>query len=809
VEKTMDRFTGRFLLPWLRFTVRPRDAAETIGEATAPVCYVVSRARKLDALVLQRACARAGLPRPRKQLRPAGVRSPLQSLLALSRKVGFWRSRLDRRAPADLVALLEALRGDPAFDVLLVPVEVYWGRAPGRERLPWYWLPFAEDWAVLGNMRRFVSVLFNGRGTVVEFGTGISLRALVGEQAPDRLAARRVARQLTARLTAMRTAYVGPDLSHKRTLMTAVLRARSVRTLVAQEVASRKLTRRQALAQAKQMFEEIAADYSHSFIQLAERVLKRLWTRIYDGVSVAHADTIAGIATGNELVYVPCHRSTMDDLLTPYAIYTQGYAIPHIAAGINLDLPIVGRMMRKAGAFFMRRSFRGSPLYSAVFTRYLGAIMARGHPVQYFIEGGRSRSGRSLTPKTGMLAMTLRSYLRQPVRPVMFVPVYIGYERVIEIESYVREMSGKPKEKETLRGFLRSLRRLRENFGQVHMNIGEPIALTPLLDEHLPDWRTRVGETSRGGMGATVDVLAQRIMRNIHAAAAVTPVNLLALAMLATPRQAMLAQDLQRQLATYLAILRAAPYSARMTVTQLPAAAIIQLGLARGLLVAGESDTLQLAPGQAEAMTWYRNNVLHLVALPSLLACCFVSTESRYEADLLRIVQRVHPYLQAELFLRWEEPELESALLAQLAGLSDAGLLASDGNQWRAAPADSGEAMQLSLLAQPMLQTIERYYLVIALLLRAGTGSIEQPDLAKRCQEMVGRMKTLYGFQSPEFFDRTLFDGFVGLLRRQGMVRADGEGRLVFGEELALIAEDLRLVLSEQLRHSFLQVLHD
>ncbi len=782
--------------------------AEKIGEATAPVCYVISRARKLDALVLQRACARAGLPRPRKLLLPRGVKPRLQSLLALSRKVGFWSERIDRRPPDGLVALLEALRNDPAFDVLLVPVEVYWGRAPGRERVPWFWLPFSEDWALFGNLRRFFSVLFNGRDTVVEFGAGVSLRTLVGEQAADRLATRRVARQLTAQLTASRTAYVGPDLSHKRTLLTEVLRARAVRTLVAQEAASGRMSRRQALVQAKGMFEEIAADYSHSFVQLAERALRRLWTRIYDGVSVAHAEDLAGIATGNELIYVPCHRSTMDDLLMPYAIYTQGFAIPHIAAGVNLDLPIVGRLMRKAGAFFMRRSFRGSVLYSAVFTRYLGAIMARGHPVQYFIEGGRSRSGRSLSPKTGMLAMTLRSYLRQPVRPVMFVPVYIGYERVMEIESYVRELSGKPKEKESLWGFLSSLRRLRENFGHVHVNIGEPIALTPLLDSYLPDWRSRLGEEGRGGVAATVDVLAQRIMRNIQAAAAVTPVNLLALAMLATPRQAMLKPDLERQLAMYLAILRTAPYSPRMTVTTLDAAAIIDLGLARGLLAPGEADTLALGAQHAAAMVWYRNNVLHLVALPSLLACCFLSSESQRQSDLLRIVRGLYPYFQAELFLRWDEAGLESAMLAQLTALRAAGLVDVDGDMWRAAPAASGEAMQLSLLAQPMLQTIERYYLVIAVLLRAGSGSIAQAELGKRCQEMVSRMGTLYGFYSPEFFDRTLFDAFVGLLRRQGALRADAQGRLVYGDELVRLAEDARLVLSEQLRHSFLQVVH-
>jgi glycerol-3-phosphate O-acyltransferase len=807
----MDRLTGRFLLPWLRFTVRPTAVAEQIAQVQAPVCYVLARHSKLDALVVQRACAEAGLPRPRKLLLPAGHRPRLQSLFSLSRKVGFWRARIDRRPPDALRLLLEAMRADASLDVQLVPVAVYWGRTPQREHVSWLRLLFSEDWALVGNLRRALTVMLNGRNTLVEFGTGVSLRSLVGAETPDNQAARRVARQLNAQLVASRAAYVGPDLSHRRTLMAEVLRARSVRALVAQEVAGGKITRRQGLLNAKAMFDEIAADYSNIFVRLMERVLKRLWTRIYDGVSVAHAETIASVAPGHELVYVPCHRSTMDDLLMPYAIYTHGAAVPHIAAGINLDLPVVGTLMRKGGAFFMRRSFRGSPLYSAVFTKYLGAIMARGHPVQYFIEGGRSRSGRSLMPKTGMLSMTLRSYIRQPVRPVVFMPVYIGYERVMEIESYVGELSGKPKEKETLLGFLGSLKRLRENFGQAHVNIGEPIPLTPLLDEHVPEWRARRGEEGRGAsVAAAVDTLAQQIMRHIHSAAAVTPVSLLGLAMLATPRQTLRKVDLQRQLALYLTMLRVAPYSARMTVTALDAPGIIQLGLDRGLLLQVDEETLGLAPAHAQAMAWYRNNVLHLVALPSLLACCFLAGEVQQGADLQRLAARLYPYLSAEMFLRWDEQALPAAVGSQLEGMAAAGLLRHEGQDatWHAAPAASSEAMQLSLLAQPMLQTIERYYLVVALLLRAGSGQIAPAELARQCQEMAQRMVTLYGFYSPEFVDRTLFDGFVGLLRRRGVVRADAESRLVFDGELGRIAEDVRQVLSEQLRHSILQVVH-
>jgi glycerol-3-phosphate O-acyltransferase len=807
----MDRFTGRFLLPWLRFSVRPRDVAESLKSATAPVCYILARHSSLNALVLQRACAGAGLPRPRKQLLPADAPRRVQSLLSLSRKVGFWRTRLDRRPPDQLRELLAQLRRDPLFDVLLVPVAVYWGRAPQREYLSWFRLLFSEDWALASNLRRALAVLFNGRNTVVEFGAGVSLRQLVADGMPDNQAARRMARHLNSLLVASRTAYVGPDLSHRRTLMSEVVRARSVRTLIAQEVVNRGISRRQALLEARAMFEEIAANYSHIFVNLMARALRRVLGRIYDGVQVAHADTITSIAAGNELVYVPCHRSTMDDLLMPYVIHSHGFAVPHIAAGINLNLPLIGPLLRKGGGFFMRRSFRGSPLYAAVFTRYLGAIMARGHPLQYFIEGGRSRTGRSLVPKTGMLSMTLRSYLRQPVRPIVFVPVYIGYERIMEVDSYVGELSGKPKEKESLLGFVRSLKRLRENFGHAHVNIGEPIALAPLLDQHQPDWREKLGGDGRSaGVSAAVDALAQRIMRNIHAAAAVTPINLLATVMLATPRQVMLEADLLRQLSLYLQLLRSAPYSDRVTVTEMNAVQIVAQGAANGILERVGDDALGLSPRHATAMVYYRNNILHVIALPSLLACCFISNPSLRSADLQRLARRIYPYIAAELFLRWDESGLEAVVLEYLVAMREAGLLqagAEDGS-WAPAPAVSSEAMQLSLLARPTLQTIERYYLAIALLLRAGSGNLAQPELEKLCQVTAQRMVTLYGFYAPEFFDRSLFEGFLGLLRRRGVIRADAAGKLVYDAVLERIADDAQLVLSEQLRHSILQLVH-
>src|SRR5258708_22998344 len=170
--------------------------------------------------------------------------------------------------------------------------------------------------------------------------------------------------------------------------------------------------------------------------------------------------------------------------------------------------------------------------------QYLAAIMARGHAIEYFIEGGRSRSGRLLWPATGMLSMTVRSFLRQPRRPVVFVPVYFGYERIWEGATYLGELSGRPKKKESIGTLLSNLHRLRERFGRVHVNLGEPIFLQPLLERHAPDWRRYTGNSPDRARWVTplVGELAGAIMRNLNSAASVPPVNLLALALLATAR---------------------------------------------------------------------------------------------------------------------------------------------------------------------------------------------------------------------------------------------------------------------------------
>jgi glycerol-3-phosphate O-acyltransferase len=798
---------------FVRPTVMPADAVASLKGRTRPVLYVLDERSLSDFLAVEQVCMDSALRRPGKRL-VAGSLALARSYVALERRAGVLRRRPDRRMPRELQLALEAADRDPSLELDVVPVAVFWGRAPARER-SWLDLVLSESWALVGPFRRALSILFNGRSTLIRFGAARPVSSwLVEGQDPAR-SARRLLKDLRAEFRHMREDTVGPELATRRAILAQVLRTRAVRQAVRQDMRERKLSRREALKQARRFAVEIAADYSHAFVRVMDRLLTWLWTRLYDGVDVRNAAHIDRLPAGCEIVYVPCHRSHMDYLLLSYVIYYRGYAVPYVAAGINLNLPVVGRFLRMGGAFFIRRSFRGGGLYPVVFTKYVDVLMGRGHPIEFFIEGGRSRTGRLLQPKTGMLAMTVRSFIRQPRRPVAYVPVYFGYERLFEGRTYLGELSGKQKEKESVFGLLRTLPALRERFGRVQVSFGEPVLLADAIAGIEPGWRDAVGadDARPPWFSDAVDLVADAIMRRINAAAAVTPVNLLGLALLATPRQAMVESDLIRQLELSVELLRQCPYSADVSLPEEDGAAMVRYGEAMRLLDRQPhalGDVIRMPEDAAILCTYYRNNVLHLFAMPSLVACAFLNNPQMRTADIHRLAWRVYPYVRQELTLRWAEEEVPGVVDAVLETLGRAGLLerSDDGALWRRPPTGTAEAVQLSVLAQATIQTLERYYLAIALLLRAGSGAISQDGLERRCVDMARRMSMLYGLNAPEFFDRTMFRGFIGLLLQRRVIESGPDGLLVFAGPLLAVADDAQVVLSEQIRNSILQVTH-
>jgi glycerol-3-phosphate O-acyltransferase len=617
---------------------------------------------------------------------------------------------------------------------------------------------------------------------------------------------RKLSRVLRVHFRRQREIAIGPDISHRHTQVDALLAADPVRAAIAAEAAAKKVPEAVAARRARVFALEIASDYTYGVVRAFEIFLTWLWTRLYDGVEVHNFDAVTRIAPGQGIVYLPCHRSHVDYLLLSYVVYRRGLTPPHVAAGENLDIPVVGPLLRRGGAFFLRRSFKGEPLYAAVFHEYLHLMISRGFPIEYFIEGGRSRSGRMLAPKAGILGMTVRSFLREHARPLVFVPVYLGYEKLIEGRAFLEEMQGKPKQGESLWGLLGAWRLIRREFGKVHVNFGEPLPLAGFLDQVRPGWR-ETADPRAGWVRSAINVAAEELARRINAAAVATPINLIAVALLATPKHTADAHALARQIGHCQAILRGAPYSPGAVPCDASAEEVLAYAGRLGVverLPHPLGDLIRVTESEASLLAYFRNNVLHLFALPALIACLLGHNRSLDARRMDEVVAGIYGLLRAELFLRWPPEALPGAIDAAIAVLEARGLLRRNADAGRlAAPEpNSQEFAELRLLGETIRPTLERHFLTLALLQRHGSGQLTRRALEEVSHLLAQRLALLYEFNAPEFSEKALFAGVVANLVEAGFLHEDEAGLLHFDERITVPAAHAELVLSAEVRQA-------
>ncbi len=795
----------RWLMRWVKTRLIPEDLAQQSDELKGPVVYVLDEGSLSNRLILDHVCRSLGVEPPSD---PAVDRHhEMPPAIFLDRELQARSNKRNSKRVSPLDRLLRAAEQDPEFNAQLVPVSVFLGRAPDRES-GWFRVLFTETWMVVGRLRRLLSIVLNGRGTLVQFSAPLPLRSLLEEGVDTQRSARKLGRILRVHFRRVRASVIGPDLSHRRTLVYRILGQPAVRAAIESHATKHKLPLEKARQQARKYLWEIAADYSDPVVRSLSFVLRGFWNRIYDGVEVHHFDALQRIAPGHVVVYVPCHRSHIDYLLLSYILYQRGLVIPHIAAGVNLNLPLVGTLLRGGGAFFLRRSFKNNALYSTVFNEYVSSLISQGVALEYFIEGGRSRTGRLMQPRGGMLAMTVRATLRQVAQPVVFQPVYVGYERLVEGRSYLSELSGKAKRSESLLGLVRSLRMLRSRYGKVVVNFGEPIFLDELISKHRPPSTAEVPAPAVP-VAALVDDLARRVMTNINRAADANPINLLSMALLSTPRQCMDIDDLKGQLDLYQAVLRERPYAPRVTCTEMSAEQIIEHGLKLRMIERIKhplGDLVRLEQRLAVMQTYFRNNVLHLFVAASWVACCFLNQRDFARREILRRGRLVYPFLQSELFLHFDQGDwlkhtdatVELFLRRRLLTLSE------DGQTLSRAPGGTAQSFQLKTFAHGLLQSFQRYYITVAVLVRRGPGVLSSAELENLCHLTAQRLSLLFEFNAPEFFDKSLFRNFIAGLRERKLLWTDEGGKLHYSEALVHVVEDAKVILGKDVRHGVL-----
>jgi glycerol-3-phosphate O-acyltransferase len=334
-----------------------------------------------------------------------------------------------------------------------------------------------------------------------------------------------------------------------------------------------------------------------------------------------------------------------------------------------------------------------------------------------------------------------------------------------------------------------------------------------MLDEAVPGWREQdQDEDSRPAwLNPLVDRLGNRIMTGINQAAHVNPINLLAAILLTTRKLAMDRAELIRQLELYLDMLRDCDYSDRVSRTPKTPEEIIAYGIELGVIDVREhplGDIVAVRPEQSVLLAYFRNNVSHLLVVPSLVASCFLNIRAITAERIRRLALAVFPFLKAELFLPWDLAGFGAAVDRHISWLVDKGLLTREGDDelLRRPEGGSPEELQLRVMGHALLQTFERYYITMAILAKNGSGTLTRGELEQLCFLTAQRISQLHEIAAPEFSDRNLFRQFIALLRENGILTANPDDKLEFDELIERVSDDAKFVLSKDIRHGIIRV---
>ncbi|MBU2872151.1 glycerol-3-phosphate 1-O-acyltransferase PlsB [Colwellia sp. E2M01] len=776
----------------LKFLVRCKiitDSQAITEKPDQPIFYIVLHKSASDLLTLQRACKKQNLPDPLGQVTLNGT--SFDRTLCLANPTPLFSCRKIKKTTASTqgLALLKQHTLDENLDAKLIPANLIWGKAPTKERRNLNIGTLIADQESPSWLRKFFIVLFLGRDTLVRFSESISLRDITDNHGSDEDATRKFLRVARFHFHRQTIAAKGPRLMHRKQMFTALLANPSIKRIISDEAKSKKVSEAQIKKEALAMMNEIAGDYNVSWVRFGEVILHWLWARLYSAINVSNAKVLRKLAQdGHEIIYVPCHRSHMDYLLLSYVIIQEGLVMPRIAAGINLNFWPAGTVFRKAGAFFIRRSFGGNRLYSTIFREYLGLLFERGYSVKYYTEGGRSRTGRLLTPKTGMLAMSIQSLLRGIDRPLTLVPVYLGYEHVMEVGTYHKELSGSEKKGESIFGVLKAIKNLR-NYGNGYVNFGEPMNINEFLNEKVPNWKDAIDPIDPQKptwLTPTVNELAENVMENINKSAALNGVALIALILQTSKNKALSKVELETQLDFFLNVQRQAPFSKQLTVPKESAAELIEHVISLNKVTITEDSfgsIISLSEKANLEMRYYRNNILHSYVVPAL-TCRLLDKHSKInQDDLIAKVQVLASLLKEDLYLYQDKKQIEQQTLQILNVFEEMDIAKQSKAGFWSLTDDIQQLSQVHAMADCVDESLQRLAIITSLISRLGP--LSKRDLETKVVAIAQRLSVLNSINAPEFIDKRAQSTLISTIREQGYIEVNEDGLLVTSDSMA------------------------
>ncbi len=657
------------------------------------------------------------------------------------------------KSSPDPLTLLINMQEKIDTPIYIIPEALIFGTNPTRKTLTFFDIIFGTT-EKPKKIRKIFTILKNPKKISVEISDPVNLKEFLAKPEVISLASEFQTHMLRSHLVELTNnqirSVIGPQIKTKQEITEDILTDKYLQEYLADYSSKENKTLAQTRKKTAAYINEIAANYNIKAIQVSYIILTWVFKHIFDGV-VIDQEGLAKVKEASKespLIFVPCHKSHLDYLLIPYVMFANKMPTPHIAAGKNLSFWPLGPLFRACGAFFLRRSFKGATLYKKIFDAYITKLLSEGFNIKIYIEGGRSRSGKLLSPTFGLLSMVFNAYLSHACNNLMFVPIYVGYDRVLEEDAYLKELEGGKKDPESVSQIFKARKLLKRKYGKVYIKFDEPISLKDYIGS----------KTSSNVYPGTdeaktiIQDLGYKLVNSINSISIVTPHAIIASAVLNNNKGKFLKREILYKTQAYMNFLSFFDIELADTLNIDPDSSlnhVINLFISRNFLELADEDEGEITDdtylivkhNKRPILDYYKNNSLSFFIPAAYTAMAILETES-FQFSTDQLIER-YKFLQAlfkDEFPFDENKSCESSISGCIKAFLYDGIILPDKNLSDSYNITSSGLKKIKCFAEFLLPFLESYKTVTYYFQKYAKEEHEPKERIKKIQSMGLKM---------------------------------------------------------------------
>ncbi|MGD8372659.1 MAG: 1-acyl-sn-glycerol-3-phosphate acyltransferase [Syntrophobacterales bacterium] len=703
------------------------------------------------------------------------------SMLFLLGKVGYYR----RFGPVEqdpLHMLIETQR-QMERPIILVPSLIFHGKAPKKHQKGLVDI-FFGDIERPGRLRKLYAFLRSYKHNVLEVAEPVNLREWLANQESE-VSSRseipfQLRRELIDRIDRHRRVVTGPVMKSRWEIKEIILHNKDLQKRMERRARSNDRTIEAVRKEADGYLDEIATDLSLAHVQIWDRLLTWTWNTLFDGIDleVESLDLVKQAAQNAPVVYVPCHKSHIDYLILSYLLYKHHLNLPFVAAGKNLAFWPLGPIFRKSGAFFIRRSFRGQKFYTEVFATYIKTLVMEGHNIEFFIEGGRSRTGKLVLPKLGLLAILMQAVEEGYCDDLIFVPSAISYDRVLEEGAYLKEVKGSSKKQENLSQLVRARRLLKKRYGRVYVKFSQPMSLRSYMNRFNLDFNTMKPKERH----AMYRDFAWRIIHNINEASLITPFALVAAVFLTTSKRGISLAEIKLITRNYYNYLKQQKVRFAGTLQDL------ERTLQDTLVLMEKSKWLEVLADEDETdeeeriytvddsnrlhLEYYKNNIIHFL-LPAAYISSAILAKEAFEFQIEGIEEHLNFFRD---FFKFEfvydaDENITETIDNMLNYFSSQGFIRDSNSQENTYRITHQGLLALTCFSSLLRSYLESYSIVLRATKYLSKKAYSERDFMKKINSMGNKLYKLELVERFESISKITFENALKFFCEKGVIK--------------------------------------